>query len=379
MKQSITIIGGGIGGLTLANALHQFDIPFELYERAPELTDVGAGIGLSAAPLQILDWMDLYDPFQKLAAQPDTVIIADRKLNIKRAIQPNKPVYCIHRARLIDLLKENLPSGSIHLSKELTNISASANETVLTFADGTERKSGVVVAADGIHSVIRRKLLPSIQIRYIGQAAWRGITDLKLPEPYTNSFVEIWDERIRFLTISINDEQTFWIAAAPAEPGGSDNPDTVKKDLKQLYQNYHPSLLKMIETSGPILRNDMGDLGTSGRPWHLHNVCFLGDAIHATTPNLAQGGCQAIEDAWCLALCLKKYGNNINTAFETYSRLRKPKTKKIVANSWMFGSAAHSKNPLFRLGFKAILTHSPKWFIRRQELFLNDLSYLAKI
>ncbi|MCC5942768.1 MAG: FAD-dependent monooxygenase [Balneolaceae bacterium] len=375
----ITIIGGGIGGLSLANTLAHFNIQFQLYEQAPELTDVGAGIGLSEAPLKILDKLGLGSDIGKAGAIVRHVYMPDKQLKIRRKLSVSSETICIHRARLIDILKNRLPESCIHLSKKVTGIDVSKSESTITFNDGSRISTACTVAADGIHSVIRRKLLPHIRVRYINQTIWRGISDLALPELFKNSFLEIWDQRLRFLVIPLDDVQTLWLAAKPELPGGKDDPKTVREDLLYLYRDFHPALKDLIRSSKNVLRNDMNDLGTKKRPWYVNSVVFLGDSIHATTPNLAQGGCQAIEDAWCLAFCLDKHGTDYQKAFQAYQNVRESKVMNIVKTSWVFGKAAHSKNPLFHYGYRSILTHAPEFFLRRQESFLNDLSYLQKL
>jgi 2-polyprenyl-6-methoxyphenol hydroxylase-like FAD-dependent oxidoreductase len=375
----VTIIGGGIGGLTLANSLAQFNIPFQLYEQAPELTEVGAGIGLSLASLQILDNLGLGNDVRKAGARIRNVYMPDKQLNIRRKISVSSETICIHRARLIDILKSRLPVSSIHLSKKVSAIEASENESVINFSDDTRISAAFTVAADGIHSVIRQKLLPHIEVRYINQTIWRGISDRQLPEPYRNSFLEIWDQGLRFLAIPLDRTQTQWLAVKNELPGGEDNPETLREDLLELFSDFHPAMTDLIRTSKNFLRNDMNDLGTLKRPWYINRVVFLGDSIHATTPNLAQGGCQAIEDAWCLALCMDEYGTEYRKAFQAYQNVRISKVMNIVKTSWTFGKAAHSKNPLFHYGYRGILTHAPEFFLRKQESFLNDLGYLNKI
>jgi 2-polyprenyl-6-methoxyphenol hydroxylase-like FAD-dependent oxidoreductase len=377
--QTVTIIGGGIGGLSLANALMHHGIPFELYEQAPDLTEVGAGIGLSQAPIHILDQLGLGEGLREISMPVKQVSVPDKNLRIRRKMEISSETICIHRARLIDVLKEKLPPKNLHLSKRVTGIKAGADMNKIRFDDDEEIESGCTVAADGIHSVIRKTLLPEINVRYINQTIWRGISRLTIPANNGPTYFEIWDEGLRFLALQLDSEQTLWLGVKKAAPGGKDNPETIREDLLELFKNFHPDLKELIRTSQNFLRIDMADLGTADRPWFKDRVVFLGDSIHATTPNLAQGGCQAIEDAWCLALCLKKYGSELRTAFESYERVRKPKAMKIVADSWRFGKASHSGNPLFHYGFRAILTHSPEWVLRRQEAFLNDLSYLDRI
>jgi 2-polyprenyl-6-methoxyphenol hydroxylase-like FAD-dependent oxidoreductase len=377
--EKVAIIGGGIGGLTLANALHHHDIPFDLYEQSPELTEVGAGIGLSEAPIRILDEMDLGNMLRKQGSRVREVYMPDKNLKVRRHITVNSEMVCIHRARLIDILKSRLPKTSIHLNKKAVSIQAGENQNTVTFEDGQSITSKCTAAADGINSELRRQIFPEIKVRYINQTIWRGISEAPMPQNFGPAYLEIWDEGLRFLVIHINDSEIFWLGVKPEEPGGKDNPDTVREDLLKLYQNFHPELKELIRTSKNVLRSDMADLGTAHRPWFKSRLVFIGDAIHATTPNFAQGGCQSIEDAWCLAKCLKKFGSDYSTAFETYQGLRETKVMKIVKDSWTFGKAAHSGNPLFHYGYRLLLTKAPEFVLRKQEAFLNDMSYLDGI
>jgi 2-polyprenyl-6-methoxyphenol hydroxylase-like FAD-dependent oxidoreductase len=136
-------------------------------------------------------------------------------------------------------------------------------------------------------------------------------------------------------------------------------------------------ILQLIRQSRNFIRDDMGDLGPpAGRPWHHNRVVFIGDAIHATTPNLAQGGCQAMEDAVCLAACLAAAGDDLPAAYRRYQQLREKKVAFVVNTSWGFGVAAHSRNPLRHRLYRALLEHAPAAMLARQERFLSDVAYL---
>lgn len=205
----VTIIGGGIGGLTLANALQHHDIPFDLYEQSPELTEIGAGIGLSEAPIQILDEMDLGTMLRKQGSRVREVYMPDKNLKIRRHISVNSEMICIHRARLIDILKSRLPKNRIHLNKKAVSVQTGENENTITFEDGKSIKSACAVAADGINSVLRRQVFPELKIRYINQTIWRGISEAPMPQNFGPAYLEIWDEGMRFLVIHINDSEIF--------------------------------------------------------------------------------------------------------------------------------------------------------------------------
>ena len=376
---SIAIIGGGIGGLAFTNALRWVGIDFQLYEQASELTEVGAGIGLSRGALQLMDVLELGDEVRARGSRLMRIHLADKMLRVRRELPANFEGLCIHRSLLIEALASRLPKERIHLARCVTGVRSHEDHAEIDFADGTTIESSCVVAADGLHSAVRRSLFPNVRVRWIGQTIWRGITRMPLPQPVAGSYVEIWDEGLRFLAVPINSEETFWLAVKPAPPGERDDPATVRDDLLHLFRNFHPALLDLIRHSQNFLRNDMGDLGPPDRPWHHQRVALLGDAIHATTPNLAQGGCQAIEDSVCLALCLRAADGDPKPAFSRYQRLRQEKVSYVVNTSWRFGKAAHSRNPIIYHLARLVLERSPSAFVARQERFLSDIGYLRKL
>ena len=363
----------------MANALQKAGIDFDLYEQAPELTEVGAGIGLSNGTLKLMDMLDLEDEIRANSFHIKHMYIADKQLNIRRKLPTDSPGVCIHRAMLMDILKSSLPGNKIHLSKKVTDIQSYPDYARIHFDSGESITSPVVIAADGIHSIVRKSLYPEVYIRYINQTIWRGITNVENPGIMGDAYIEVWDEGLRFLTIPYNSEEMFWLAVKPAPPGLLDKPEELKNELLHLFQNFHPTFKNLIQHSGKIIRNDMNDLGSPDRPWHHNRIVFIGDSIHATTPNLAQGGCQAIEDAVCLSLCLKENPSDPVHAFQKNQELRQKKVSFIVKNSWKFGVAAHSKNPFKHYLFRGLLEYAPAFFLKKQENYVNDISYLNNI
>ena len=255
----VTIIGGGIGGLAMANALQRVGIGFDLYEQAPELTEVGAGIGLSKGALGLLDALGLGEEIRTRGTAVQQVILADKQLNIRRKLPTEHGGICIHRAALIDILSSRLPRDQIHLSTKVTDVRSSTGHAEIVFDDGTTRSSACMVAADGLHSVARSRLFPEIEIRYIDQTIWRGIARVDVPDLLLNSYIEIWDDGLRFLTVPTG-ESIFWLAVKPAPPGGRDDPATVKDSLLETFKGFHPVLKDLIRNTGSILRHDMADL-----------------------------------------------------------------------------------------------------------------------
>jgi 2-polyprenyl-6-methoxyphenol hydroxylase-like FAD-dependent oxidoreductase len=167
----------------------------------------------------------------------------------------------------------------------------------------------------------------------------------------------------------------FWLAVKNATIGGRDDPETIRQELIQKFRDFHPFVKELLLNSSNFIRNDLADLGTGKRKWYQDKIVFIGDAIHATTPNLAQGGCQAIEDAYCLSVLMKKSANDFPGIFPTFQKLREKKVSYIVNTSWRFGKIA--QNPISSRLAKYIFKYTPESAIIKLEKKLNDLSYIS--
>jgi 2-polyprenyl-6-methoxyphenol hydroxylase-like FAD-dependent oxidoreductase len=370
----VNIIGGGIGGLSLANALQCAGIDFKLFEQASKITEVGAAIGISKSALDILERLGLQTQVINAGYETRNFHISDKNLKIIRVTSTESPVTIIHRAKLIDILVSRLPKEKIHLNTKLTSIRNETDLSELNFSNGLKFKSKCTAIADGIHSISRKQIFPDIKIRYAGQAIWRGITTMNLPEQYRNTYTEIWSNTKRFLFVPMDSTTIFWLAIKNAAIGGQDDPDTIRQELVKEFDDFHPFIKELLLNSSNFIRNDLADLGTEKRKWYQDKIVFIGDAIHATTPNLAQGGCQAIEDAYCLSLLMKKSSHNFSEIFPTYQSLREKKVSFIVNTSWRFGKMA--QNPFSSRLAKYFLKYVPNRTVTNLEKKLNDLSYL---
>lgn len=372
--EPINIIGGGIGGLAFANALQKVGIDYRIYEQASQITEVGAAIGISKAALDIFGHLGLLEQVKKEGFEIQKLFFSDKNLKTIRTITTEWPSVIIHRAKLISVLSSKIPKDKIELNSKLTEIKSNSDFSTLKFSNGLELKSKWTVVADGIHSTSRKQLFPELKIRYAKQTIWRGISTMKLPETHSKAYTEIWSNAKRFLFGPMNSENIAWLAIKNQAVGGVDNFDTVRQELIRDYKDYHPIIKDLLINSSNFIRTDIADLGTIKRKWFLNKIVFLGDAIHATTPNLAQGGCQAIEDAYCLSLLMAKSNGNYSSIFPTYQKLREDKVSFVVDTSWALGKIAHNKI-LSQLG-KYFFEYAPENVLRKSEKRLNDLNYL---
>ena len=375
----IAILGGGIGGLTLANVFQKLNIEYQLFESTPEFKEVGAGIGISESTIEIFKMLNLKEQLIENGFHVEKAIIVDKNLNEIKKIPTTNGGICIHRMNLINILAENLDPTNLKLGHKLLNFYKDDNKVSLTFANDKTYKFDTVISCDGINSIVRKKIFPSIKKRYSGQTIYRGIATCELPKKFNKNYYEFWGDNLRFAIISITKNEYYWYAVKCAKANEKSNPSTVKSELKALFKTYASEVSLVIEKSEKIIKDDMWDLPPEKRKWHHENIVFLGDAIHATTPNLAQGGCQAIEDAITLGRIIEKYGAN-EEAFILYKNLRQEKVNYIVKQSWKYGKLAHQSNiiseKLIISLFKRIL---PNRFFQNQYNRLIDLSYLKEI
>jgi 2-polyprenyl-6-methoxyphenol hydroxylase-like FAD-dependent oxidoreductase len=222
---------------------------------------------------------------------------------------------------------------------------------------------------------VRRQLFPDARLRYSGQSSYRAVVRATLPPDLAGGGQEIWGRGCRFGFSSIGGGEVYWYATLDAAPGVQEMPGQAKARLCELFAPFPAPVSELIAAAEEqqLIRTDMYDL----RPlpaWHLGRVALLGDAAHATTPNLGQGGAQAIEDAYVLAECLAQQAEPA-AAFAAYQQLRQAKATMVVNRSWQMGKLAHLKNPLGRAARNAFMRGMPASVGQRQFDTLFALNY----
>jgi 2-polyprenyl-6-methoxyphenol hydroxylase-like FAD-dependent oxidoreductase len=357
--KSISIIGAGIGGLTTALTLKRRGLNPMVYEAAEEIRPVGAGIMMANNAMQVFEGLGVREKIETAGNYISDLRITDAQLKDISVVsfKPFEEKYgvrnvAIHRGALQKILAEELGYEHIALGKRLQTIERQEPFSLL-FEDGTSVDSAILIGADGIKSTVREQLITKGEIRSAGQICWRGLCEYNLPEKYSHAGVEAWGKGKRFGFTRIDQKRVYWYAVVSTH--------LVKEDFLSLFLDFDSEVRNIIIATpeNQIIKNDIIDLKPIS-VWQDKNVCLIGDAAHATTPNMGQGACQAVEDAYVLGKLLDK-GFQLEETFRQYQEIRSKKAHWIVNNSSLLGKVSHWENPLaiglrnflMRIGSKA--------------------------
>ncbi len=380
MKKNITIVGGGIAGLTTAIALNKAGFSTTIFEAAPEVKAVGAGLALAANAMKA---------FQKIGIAED--VIAEGRIlpafllldqQGKQLAKTNSEAlskkygvdnFTIHRADLHRVLLSKLDPSTVHSNKRIVDITTHGERTVLTFQDGSTHEAEVLVAADGIHSPIRKKLLPESKERYAGYTCWRAIIDNTKLQITESS--ETWGNNGRFGIVPLAHNKIYWFACINAKAQDEKKKAFRVADLAAHFKDFHAPIPQILQETKDehLLWKDINDL----QPIHqlaFGNIVLIGDAGHATTPNMGQGACQAIEDAIILADELSKT-DNVTAAFKAFEKRRIQRVHRIVNTSWTFGKIAHIENTLLISARNFLFRHIPASINEKQVQVVYEVDF----
>jgi len=389
MIDNISIIGGGIAGLVTALSFEKLNIPYHLYERAPQIDTIGAGIWLSPNALQVLEWINpqLLNDILKTGNPLKRIMVADHLMNPISDSDQNF-VYqkfgytttAIHRGQLQQLLLQYISTKNITLNKDFKSFKSLDNDLIqIDFTDEESIKSKSLIGADGIRSKVRTQLFPDSQIRYSGQTCWRGVSDTHLDINHQSMGFTLWGQKLQFGVSQISNGKVYWFAVKQSPQNQKDDKSQLKKQLLQLFSQYHPTVSQLIENTSTdqILRSDLCDLELL-QQWNKKGICLIGDAAHSMTPDLGQGGVQAIEDAFYLSHFIHT-NSDIEQAFKHFYNFRKPKVEKLVKQS-RFTSKIAITNKFMEYIRNFILKSTPEKIMQKQmiELYQLDPTILQK-
>lgn len=355
----IAIVGGGIGGLSLALGLRQRGIEADVYEQAPELGEIGAAVALSANSTRELARLGLLDALAAVSTEPSELIYRNWQTGTRIAAHPvhekmnyqqicGAPYFGIHRADLQRILSAGLRGVGLHLDHRLTEINDLGSATRLSFANGKTIEADLVIGADGVRSLVRRFITGGDDTVYSGTSAFRGIVPVsKLPTLPDPKAIQFWmgpDAHVLHYAIGGGAEHVNYFAVVEYPkvwPFAEKWLDPVKPgEAAAAFKGWHPAITEMIAEHLPVR---WGLFGT--RPllhWYRGSVVILGDAAHAMLPHHGQGANTTIEDAITLAELLQGVTRTeLPAMLAQYQLLRRARTRKIQRSSWITNALLH--------------------------------------
>jgi 2-polyprenyl-6-methoxyphenol hydroxylase-like FAD-dependent oxidoreductase len=378
------IIGGGIGGLTTAIALAQKGIETTVYEQAPELNEAGAGIWIAPNGLNVFNKLgfvneiisagNLLSKIQVVDTEYKPISVIDGQ---KVAAKYNFNTLAIHRAALQRILSSKLSSECLVLGKRFKAYTQTDNGVRVDFEDGSLAQADFVILADGIKSKGRLQINSNTDLRYAGQTCWRFVTAYDFPKAAQGNMYEVWSNKkgLRVGYSAINASEAYVFITNYEKAGGKDNPVTLKQDLLSLCKDFPAIIKQLISTvsAEKIIRSDIYDFKPVSN-WVDGKVALLGDAAHATTPNLGQGACQAIEDAFVLAEQLAS-ASNIATGLAKYQFKRMTKTRFITNTAWRFSQITNTSG-IVKSFFKLLIRTTPATVNQKKLDKIYSLAYI---
>lgn len=345
------IVGGGIGGLAAGIALRHAGWDVEVFEHAPEIRAVGAGISLWGNSLDGLDRLGVLAALRP-GSTSQAGAIRNARGDVLMAIRPedfgttaDRLVWMVHRAELHEALLAALGRDAVRTAAACDAVGQDEPGVWTRFDIDSEARGDLLVGADGLRSTVRAALFGAEPPRYAGYTAWRGVCAF---DPERLAPGESWGRGRRFGHLAMSGGRAYWFAVADAPRAASDPPEGRKAHLLDLFRGWHEPIGALIRATdeAAILRNDIHDRPPLKR-WSVGRITLLGDAAHPMTPNLGQGACQAIEDAVVLAEELAgATPGSIPAALQRYDARRIPRTSRVVAASRQAGAIAQWSNPL---------------------------------
>jgi salicylate hydroxylase len=339
----VAVVGGGIGGLTLAIALRRRGAAVTVYEQAPELREIGAGVALSANATRHLHRLGLGDALEAASVQPsalvfrrwsDGAVIAAHQMGARYREAFGAPYYGVHRAALQRVFAAALEPGVVEHGCRCVGVGGDGGAARIELADGRGVEADVVVGADGVHSAVRRHVAGERAAVFSGTVGYRGLVPVErlpsLPDPTPLQF---WaGPRAHLLHYSIEGGRVVnYLAVVRQAEWTSEtwNEPCAVADALAAFEGWHDAVTEMVGAVPEGSRWALHDHAPLER-WSAGRVVLIGDAAHAMLPHQGQGANQTIEDAIALAEVLATAdADDIPAALARYEALRAPRTRRV--------------------------------------------------
>lgn len=379
----VIVIGGGIGGLAAALALAKEGIQIELLEKASQIGEIGAGIQLGANAFNALDALGVGEVAKDRSVFTEHLRMMDAidakpivEIDVGEAYQARfgNPYAVIHRADLHLCILEAVEKNaniSFKISTEVCEIRQDEKGVTAIDQHGTEHTADALIGCDGVRSVVRDSIVGD-EVKVTGHVVYRAVVDVEnMPIELQQNAPVVWagphchlvhyplrGGRQYNLVVTFHSRET-------EEWGVCEGSQA---EVLSYFNGIHELPRQMLDKPDSWRRWATADRDPVEK-WSKGRVTLLGDAAHPMTQYLAQGACQALEDAVTLGAAVKAHGFDFEKAFSHYEQVRIPRTARVLHSAREMGRIYHAK------GVDRLVRNS-MWIGRTQEQFYDALQWL---
>lgn len=350
----ITIIGAGMGGLTTGIALKKFGHKVTIYEQAEKILPVGAAISLWSNGVKCLNYLGLTEQVAKLGGQMDQLAYIDgltgdtmTQFSLLPLIEEvGQRPYPVARADLQNMLMDEFGREDIQLGKKMVELQEQKDGVLVKFADGTEIKTDLLIGADGTHSITRAYVLgEQVSRRYAGYVNWNGLVEISEKLTPADQWTTFVGQGKRVSLMPVADGKFYFFFDVPLPVGLDNNRAEYKTLLKQYFEGWCAPVQHLIDALDEQKTNrvEIHDIEPFAQ-FYKGRVVIVGDAAHSTTPDIGQGGCQAMEDAIYLARSLQINTLGLEDALKRYQNKRNERANELVLRARKRCDVTHMKD-----------------------------------
>jgi FAD-dependent urate hydroxylase len=349
------IIGAGMGGLTTGIALQQAGYTVEIYDRVRELRPAGAAISLWSNGIKVLNRLGLGPAIAQVGGQMDQMsyynAIGEKltSFSLQPLIQQvGQRPYPVTRTELQQLLMAAIAPGSVKLGAKCVEVEQDENSVTAIFEDGHRSTGDVLIAADGTHSVLRNLVAGrGIARDYVGYVNWNGLVPMSEDLAPKTSWDMYVGHHQRASFMPVGGDRFYFFLDVPLPKGTVSAPEQYQEELFAAFKGWADPVQRLIQRLNPqtttrVEIHDVEPLTNLVRG----RVALLGDAAHSMAPDLGQGGCQALEDAWVLANYLRTTTLGVEDALQRYELARRDRVANIVSLARKRSDITHGKDPI---------------------------------